>query len=150
MNDQRRGYLRGRLTAAFVRAVTKPGKYHDKAGVGLILRVTPSGSRQWVQRVVCNGKRIEIGLGSPPIVTLAAAREAAIENKRLAYNGHNLVDRKAKLAAIPSFEEAAAEAVVIMSQGKAANYNIRFKGSLNLHVIPHIGSAKVTTISPAN
>ena len=149
MSKHNRGYLRGQLTAAFVRSVTKPGKYHDKTGMGLMLRVSPSGSRRWVQRLVCNGKRIEIGLGGFPIVTLAEARERAIENKRLAYNGHNLVERKSKMADIPTFQEAAAEAVVILSHGKAPKYDVRFMGALNLHVIPHIGSAMVTAISRA-
>lgn len=38
------------LTAAFVRNVKVAGKYHD--GHGLILRVQPNGSKQWVQRIV--------------------------------------------------------------------------------------------------
>jgi hypothetical protein len=36
------------LTARFVETVTTPGKYHDAGGTGLFLRVTPSGSKQWV------------------------------------------------------------------------------------------------------
>jgi hypothetical protein len=38
------------LSAAFVRQVSKPGKYFD--GHGLYLRVQPNGARQWVQRIV--------------------------------------------------------------------------------------------------
>ena len=72
---------RGRLTARRVDTVTEPGKYHDGGGTGLFLRVWPSGSRQWVQRITIRGKRQEIGLGSPPAVSLAAARKLALANR---------------------------------------------------------------------
>ncbi|MYE57756.1 MAG: DUF4102 domain-containing protein, partial [Acidimicrobiaceae bacterium] len=37
-----------RLTAAGVRGIKTPGKYYDQHG--LILRVAPGGSKQWVWR----------------------------------------------------------------------------------------------------
>ncbi len=72
------------LTAAFVSSVREPGKYHDGKGLGLFLLVKATGARSWVQRIVIRGARREMGLGSPPVVTLAAAREQALANKRLA------------------------------------------------------------------
>lgn len=59
----------------------RPGKRGD--GFGLYLHVRRNGSRAFVQRLVVNGRRRDIGLGAFPIVTLAAAREAALENLRL-------------------------------------------------------------------
>ena len=43
------------LTAAFMCDVTLPGKNGDQ--YGLILRVTPSGSKQWIWRGSIRGKR---------------------------------------------------------------------------------------------
>ena len=43
------------LTAAFVRTVTVPGTYGDQNG--LIRRVTPSGSKQWIWRGTVRPKR---------------------------------------------------------------------------------------------
>lgn len=60
------------LTAQFVRSVKTAGKYFD--GNGLFLRVQPNRSKQCVQRIVVRGKRSEIGLGSPALVSLAEAR----------------------------------------------------------------------------
>ena len=77
------------LTAAFVASVRNPGKYHDGKGMGLFLLVKPSGARSWVQRVTIRGKRRDIGLGSPAVVTLAEAREVAMDNKRLARSGED-------------------------------------------------------------
>lgn len=83
------------LTAAKVKTAG-PGKHHDGGGLGLILRVDPNGSRFWVQRITIHGKRREIGLGSPPIVTLAKAREAATENKTLMRSGGDPLAEKRK------------------------------------------------------
>ena len=66
-----------KLTAAKINGNLAAGKYHDGGGTGLFLRVEINGSRRWLQRTTINGKRREIGLGSPPSVSLAAARERA-------------------------------------------------------------------------
>ena len=91
-----------KLTVAFVKAA-KAGKYTD--GHGLTLFVQPSGSRQWVQRLVIHGKRREFGLGGYPIVSLAEAREAAFANRKIARTGGD-PRRKATAAAVPTFADA--------------------------------------------
>ncbi|MDV7145238.1 Arm DNA-binding domain-containing protein [Tropicimonas sp. TH_r6] len=84
------------LTAAFVSSAKEPGKYHDGKGTGLFLLVKTSGAKSWVQRIVIRGKRREMGLGSPPVVTLAEAREQALENKRVARAGGDPLAQKRK------------------------------------------------------
>ena len=71
-----------KLTAAFVHTVQQPGIYCDEHG--LVLRVKPSGYKQWIQRLFIHGKRRELGLGPVRLVTLAEAREAAVANRKLA------------------------------------------------------------------
>ena len=93
------------LTAQFVRSVRTPGKYFD--GNGLFLRVQPNGSKQWVQRIVVRGKRCEIGLGSPALVSLAEAREQALEHRKLARAGGDPLLRKREAEAVLTFEAAA-------------------------------------------
>ncbi|MDA8587064.1 Arm DNA-binding domain-containing protein [Rhodobacteraceae bacterium] len=75
------------LTATFVRNIKKPGKYFDASRTGLFLRIDKMDRKQWVQRIVIGGKRREIGLGGYPLVTLAMAREQALDNKRSVYMG---------------------------------------------------------------
>ena len=58
-----------RLTAVAIRNLKDAGFYAD--GHGLYLKVDPSGSKRWVQRIVIHGKRRDIGLGSASLVTLA-------------------------------------------------------------------------------
>lgn len=78
------------LTAAFVGTVTSPGRYNDEHG--LLLRVVRSKKKQlisksWVQRIVIQGRRRDLGLGGYPKVSLAEARERALENRRIARTG---------------------------------------------------------------
>ena len=81
-----------------------PGSHFD--GYGLELRVQPSGSRSFVQRMTIRGKRkrIAMGLGAPSVVTLAEARSKSIDNLRKAYRGED--PRSAKT---PPFREMASE-----------------------------------------
>ena len=94
----------GRLTVKMVRAINAPGLYGD--GNTLFLRVAPGGSKQWVQRLTVRGKRRDIGLGGCGWVTLAQAREAAWENRRVARNGGDPLAEKRR-ATVPTFREAA-------------------------------------------
>ncbi|MGD9811640.1 MAG: Arm DNA-binding domain-containing protein, partial [Sphingobium sp.] len=50
----------GKLTATFVKAQRRPGRYGD--GDGLFLLVSKSGSQSWVVRAQKNGQRRDIGL----------------------------------------------------------------------------------------
>lgn len=136
------------LTIAYVNSVTKAGKYHDNKGHGLMLRVNESGSKQWVQRVTHEGNRSELGLGSPPVVTLAEARDKALDNKRSIRSGQNPIDERRQRLAVPTFETAAAEACKIQSIGKAKSYDVRFMGGLRLHAFPTIGKKRISDVSP--
>ena len=69
----------GKLTVAKLRTLSKPGMYGD--GGTLYLRVAPAGSKSWIQRLVIDGKRRDIGLGGFPLVTLTEAREIAFDNR---------------------------------------------------------------------
>ena len=60
-----------KLTATKVRSISEPGKYIDQHG--LILRVAPGGSKQWVWRGTIHGKRRDIGLGAVAYTPLAEA-----------------------------------------------------------------------------
>ncbi len=67
--------MSGKLTVQGVKNLKEPGKYSDGSGLGLFLWAKPNGGRFWVQRIVINGRRREIGLGGYPVVSLAEARE---------------------------------------------------------------------------
>tara|TARA_Y100000815_G_scaffold49759_1_gene40600 strand:+ start:334 stop:810 length:477 start_codon:yes stop_codon:yes gene_type:complete len=62
-----------------------PGRHSD--GKGLYLVVDPSGARRWVLRVMVQGRRLDIGLGGASVVSLAEAREAAQQLRKIARAG---------------------------------------------------------------
>jgi hypothetical protein len=106
------------LTAAMVRSVQEPGKYHDGGGLGLYLRVEQNGARFWVQRMTIRGKRRELGLGSPPLVPLAEAREMATANKKLARSGGDPLAEKRRARDANAGRLGAAAAQRIRCQGQ--------------------------------
>ncbi|MDE0062991.1 MAG: integrase arm-type DNA-binding domain-containing protein, partial [Gammaproteobacteria bacterium] len=69
----------GKLTTGTVLATSKPGRYSD--GHTLYLKVAESGAKSWVQRIVVDGRRRDIGLGGFPVVSLAKARAHALANR---------------------------------------------------------------------
>jgi len=70
-----------------VNSVKQPGKYYDGRGDGLILRVAPGGSKQWLWRGMVQGRRRDYGLGPVRYTPLAEARRIAFEYRRIAYLG---------------------------------------------------------------
>lgn len=132
------------LTAAQVRTAG-PGKHFD--GNGLFLRVQPNGARQWVQRIVIRGKRRDLGLGSPPLVSLAQARDLALDNRRLARAGGDPLAAKRDKAAVPTF----AEAVERFLDSKLAEFRnekhrLQWRSSLDTYAGPVLGAIQVSDI----
>ena len=75
------------LTAAFVKNVRTPGRYgdgHGGHGLTLDVKVSRNGriAKSWIQRIRMNGKPTHMGLGAWPVISLATARDKAIENAR--------------------------------------------------------------------
>ena len=77
----------GKLTALAARTLSKPGRHGD--GDGLYLNVAPSGSKSWVQRIVVDGRRRDIGLGPYPAVSLARARAITHDNRTAVAEGRD-------------------------------------------------------------
>ena len=71
----------GRLTVRKVRTAKDPGMYGD--GGTLYSRIAKGGSKSWIQRLVIDGRRHDIGLGGIDLTTLAEAPELAHDNRRL-------------------------------------------------------------------
>jgi len=138
-----------RLTAAQVRTITTPGFYGD--GNGLYLKVDANGARRWIQRVVINGKRRDIGLGSAGLVSLAEARTAALENRKGARAGDDPIAAKRLSQAVLTFKEAAAEVHNLnKSHWRNDKHGKQWLGTLETFAFPFIGSKRVGTITSAD
>ena len=136
--------VQGKLTNKLVRAINEPGFYGD--GNTLFLRVAPGGSKQWVQRLTIHGRRRNIGLGGVNWVTLAEAREAALDNRRVARRGGDPLAAK-RQAKAPRFRDAAISTWESLrprwrSEKAAANW----LQQLERHAMKRIGDMPVNRI----
>ena len=141
--------MAGKITARFAEAVKKPGRYGD--GNGLYLLVKPSGSKSWVLRTVVHGRRRDMGLGGYPLVSLAEARAAAFENRKLARAGGDPLALRRR-PNIPTFEEAARTVIEIhkptwRTGGKSAK---QWESSLRRYAFPRLEAMAVDTITTAD
>ncbi|WEO63549.1 tyrosine-type recombinase/integrase [Rhizobium rhizogenes] len=137
-----------KLTAAFVRTVKEPGMYSD--GEGLYLLVKPTGAKSWIQRIVIRQRRVDVGLGGASVVTLAEAREKAIDNRRVARAGGDpLAARQAareKAREMPTFAEAMVEAHKELTFGNPKDGKA-FLASLREYAVPRFGSMPVCDVT---
>ena len=139
-----KGGIMGKLTVLKARSISEPGRYAD--GGTLYLVVAPGGSKSWVQRLVVNGKRTDIGLGGFPLVTLAEARDQAFENRRLARRGGDPLGEKRK-AGIPTFKEAAQQThEANLSRWRNGKHTVSWMQTLERHAMPRLGAMPVDRI----
>ena len=139
----------GKLTAASVRSIKTPGKYYDQHG--LILRVAPGGSKQWVWRGTVRGRRRDIGLGSVTYRTLAEARDLAYEYRRIARGGGDPTLLRPG-SSVPTFAEAS-EFVIEAHRGgwkDGGRSESNWRSSLQRYAYPQIGSVPVDAITTAD
>ena len=134
------------LTAVGVRNLKTPGRHAD--GGGLYLHIRNSGSKNWLLRIMAQGKRRDIGLGVYPDVSLAEAREAASAARKIARSGGNpIVERNRDRVYKPTFAEAAR---IVFEARKATWKNPKHRAqwisTLETYAFPHIGDRRVDHI----
>ena len=141
--------MASKLSAAFVRTIAKPGKYGDQHG--LILRVMPSGSKQWIWRGTVRGRRVDMGLGGWPYVSLAEARQAAFEHRKLARAGGDPLALKRR-PNVPTFAEAV-ETVIAIHEPNWKNGSRSaaiWRSSLGRYAMPGLGRKRVSDIDTSD
>ena len=142
------------LTAAFVRTV-KPTerlrRYGDGNGLYLLVKPGPrGGGKSWVQRLVIHGARRDLGLGGADLVTLAEARQATWDNRRIARAGGDPRVNGSRVS--PTFAEAA-EKVIAMHRPtwrEGGRSELQWRGSLAAYVYPSIGRKPVHMIDTSD
>ena len=142
------------LTAAFVKNIRKSGRYgdgHGGHGLTLDVKIARNGrvAKSWIQRVRMNDKPTHIGLGAYPVITLAMARDKAIENARALTLGR---DPRGGSIEIPTFSKAAETVIGIHAEGwkdggKSEN---QWRSSLRDYVLPKLGNKRINDITTAD
>jgi integrase len=122
---------------------------------GLLLRITATGSRQWILRTKIGNRRPDMGLGPYPEVSLAQARDKAREIKDRIRNGVDPLEEKRSLK-----RSLLAEQISTLTFQKAMEEYIRMKAkefrnprqetqwtnSLTTYAIPFLGELPVREI----
>ena len=140
-----------RLSATFVRTINRPGRYgegHGGLGLSLLVKVRTGGglAKSWSQRVRINGKPCNLGLGRYPIVTLAEARDKALENARAVDQGSDPRDR----SRVPTFKQAAERVIRLYkpawrTEGGSSSEKV-WRSTLERFVYPEIGDMPISAI----
>lgn len=136
----------GKTFRCSIRALTKPGRYMDGDGLSLLLTAPKKG--YWVLRATINGRRRDIGLGPLDLVTLAEARELAIDMRRDIQRGIDPIEeRKRQKIEILTFKAAAEK---VHSEQKAAWKNGKHQdqwiNTLETYAFPKLGDRLVNDI----
>ena len=119
-------------------------------GNGLYLFVQPTGSRNWVQRIVIRGRRRDLGLGGFPLVSLREARELAFTNRKVARSGGDPVAEKRRTEPALTFAEAAERVWKDKNPGwRHRQHAHDWMSSLKRHALPDLGKVPVSDISSA-
>ena len=134
------------LSALKIKQLSEPGRYVD--GNGLYLVVDPSGAKRWLLRVMVQGKRTDIGLGSFGLVSLSEAREKAYEYRKQARAGGDpLASKREAKRVYPTFKKAAE---IVHDEHKAAWKNAKHTeqwiNTLTHYAFPIIGELRIDRI----
>ncbi|WP_420430401.1 tyrosine-type recombinase/integrase [Kordiimonas sp.] len=142
-----------KLSARRVATESTKGLYGD--GGGLYLQVGPTGSKSWIFRFMMNRKSRDMGLGSVNDFSLAEAREAARDCRRLVRDGIDPIDarhsqrreRMAEAARQQTFKECAMDYIRTHSSSwKNAKHCQQWENTLNTYAYPVLGKLAVRDI----
>ncbi len=143
------GKIAKELGAMEVKRLTEPGLHPVGTVPGLRLNIKATGAKSWILRTTIGPKRCDIGLGSYPAVTLAAAWErarAALDEIR---NGIDPVaKRKAQQDIIAWTFKTCAEAYITSHEPswKNAKHGQQWRNTLATYVYPVFGDKHVRDV----
>ena len=140
------------LSATFVKTVKTPGRYGDgRGGLGLSLLVRTAArghtTKCWTQSVRIDRKPTSIGLGRYPVVTLALARQRALENAQAIARGRDPRRRAARQ--VPTFAEACETVISIHAGGwKPGGKNEQnWRSTMRDYVFPRLGDMPADAVT---
>ena len=124
------------------------GRHGD--GRGLYLMVQKSGTRSWTQVVRVNGRRLDLGLGAYPDVSLREARRIATNNRALAKGGF---DPRHRNRDVLTFAKANDEYLrwkrfpPPVAGNRLSNQRYKWDYTMRKHVLPRIGTVPVAEVT---
>ena len=141
-----------KLNVLAMKKLTKPGRYGD--GGGLWLQVRSAENRSWLLRYKFDGRPRQMGLGPVELVSLAEAREAALEARKLVFRGVDPIEQRkaakeARLAhaSAYTFQQVAERYVAAHEAGwRNEKHAAQWKATLEAYAHPVFGSRSVAAV----
>ena len=136
-----------------VKREANPGRHKVDNGdgyKGLFLIVRPGGQKSWMYRYQLNKRRIDMGLGRYPEVSLKEARDKHIDASRMVQDKEHPAGPKAEdKPVVMMFSEAADKYIELNESGwKNAKHAQQWHNTLRDYVHPKIGDMTVDKIEP--
>ena len=118
-------------------------------GNGLYLVIESSGAKRWMQRLVVQGRRRDIGLGSVNIVSLDDAREIAFRFRRIARSGGDpIAERRKAIGSTLTFKEATLKVhSLTLPTWNNEKHAKQWLSSMENHAFPYIGNIAIGSIT---
>ena len=145
-----------KLTARAVAAQDRPGLYSD--GGGLYLQVARGGSKSWVYRFMLRRRSRDMGLSGIDVVSLAEAREKALEARKLVKAGIDPIeDRNAQRARLAvdtassrTFQDCAEKFIASHEKGwRNPKHRAQWRNTLATYAFPVFGDVPVDAVDTA-
>ncbi|WP_326533667.1 tyrosine-type recombinase/integrase [Pseudorhodoferax sp.] len=141
------------LGALDIKRLHKPGLHSVGTVAGLCLQVKDTGARSWILRTTIAARRVEMGLGGYPSVTLAQAIEQARATLQVIRNGTDpLADRREKRATVEWTFQRTAEAYIAAHKAgwKSDKHRAQWESTLAAYVHPKIGPKHVRDVTKSD
>ena len=138
------------LSGQTVRGIKAPGFYSVGGVPGLALRISKSGAKYWVLRLVRDGKRRDLGVGAFPAMSLSEARSRARDirvygSPRVSEQGQGEAGQSINKA--PTFEHAASIFIeTYRSSWRNKKHAQQWENTLKTYAYPKIGDMTVDQV----
>ena len=143
------------LSARRVQTEKRPGYHCD--GTGLYLQVSATGTKAWIFRFKSpvTGKQREMGLGPVGVLSLAKARERAIECRQQRLAGLDPIEQRnagrrvqqLEQARAITFKQAAEQCIESKKhEWKNAKHAQQWVNTLTTHAFPTIGKLSISAV----
>lgn len=136
-----------KLTARQVETFKDPGRYGDENGLSLV--IDKGGRKYWNVRYTQNGRRREMSLGPVSVISLAEAREKALELRQQRVAGIDPAAERVqqKLAAL-TFKEAARQVHEARKVGfRNDKHAAQWLTTLESYAFPKIGDTPLASVT---
>jgi integrase len=135
------------LTVRAIDSISQPGRYPD--GGGLYLVADNKSAKRWLLRIMVQGKRCDLGLGSYPLVSLSEARDLARSYVKEARAGHDPRQTLRKRVEVtPTFQSLAQEYFnQHKSRWKNDKHRQQWINTLQQYAFPAIGARPIDQIT---